>query len=377
MTGTLQGSFLASFLLGWGVTTGAGIASYPLDTIRRRMMMTSGEKVHYSSMFDAGRKIIAAEGVSSLFKGAGANSASCLALPARHPRASVADALLPHSPPWCRRCRCPVDVRQAPGARLRQGLLGWLGLNRECGCSSPPSSSSPSSFILHTPSLPFPAPTPPCCYVDASDFLAPKTSRARLFRESKSESLLLVGARAVPPSARLSSSTAPLTRVECRAASNLRARRAARGVRPRPTRQDLEGAARSSSLAPREIRSHRACRSAPPLPSVARACARSDQRESEADRRERRVGPSESILPELLPFSPISLSVKLCLSYALPVLQISLCLNALCVHAREGAAVLSLASFSARGRRDLAWPFSRPQPSLHAPLAAAIRAVFP
>merc|ERR1711965_1199061 len=73
MTVTLQGSFLASVLLGWGVTTGAGIASYPLDTIRRRMMMTSGEKVHYSSMFDAGRKIIAAEGVSSLFKGAGAN----------------------------------------------------------------------------------------------------------------------------------------------------------------------------------------------------------------------------------------------------------------------------------------------------------------
>jgi len=73
VSGSLQGSFLASFLLGWGVTTGAGIASYPLDTIRRRMMMTSGEKVHYSSMFDAGRKIIAAEGVSSLFKGAGAN----------------------------------------------------------------------------------------------------------------------------------------------------------------------------------------------------------------------------------------------------------------------------------------------------------------
>ncbi|GAA5912512.1 hypothetical protein JCM8208_006621 [Rhodotorula glutinis] len=70
MTGSLEGSFLASFLLGWGVTTGAGIASYPLDTIRRRMMMTSGEKVHYSSMFDAGRKIVAAEGVSSLFKGA-------------------------------------------------------------------------------------------------------------------------------------------------------------------------------------------------------------------------------------------------------------------------------------------------------------------
>jgi len=73
LTGSLQGNFLASFLLGWGVTTGAGIASYPLDTIRRRMMMTSGEKVHYSSMMDAGRQIVKAEGVSSLFKGAGAN----------------------------------------------------------------------------------------------------------------------------------------------------------------------------------------------------------------------------------------------------------------------------------------------------------------
>ncbi|KAJ8297360.1 ADP,ATP carrier protein [Rhodotorula toruloides] len=90
VSGSLQGSFLASFLLGWGVTTGAGLASYPLDTIRRRMMvrilpflsresllmvvagaqMTSGEKVHYSSMFDAGRQIVKAEGMGSLFKGA-------------------------------------------------------------------------------------------------------------------------------------------------------------------------------------------------------------------------------------------------------------------------------------------------------------------
>jgi len=73
LTGTLKNNFLASFALGWVVTTVAGIASYPLDTIRRRMMMTSGEKVHYNGMADAGRKIIAAEGVSSLFRGAGAN----------------------------------------------------------------------------------------------------------------------------------------------------------------------------------------------------------------------------------------------------------------------------------------------------------------
>ncbi|KAH0559371.1 hypothetical protein GP486_004114 [Trichoglossum hirsutum] len=73
LVGPLEGSFAASFLLGWAVTTSAGIASYPLDTIRRRMMMTSGEAVKYKSSWDAGKQIIAKEGVKSLFKGAGAN----------------------------------------------------------------------------------------------------------------------------------------------------------------------------------------------------------------------------------------------------------------------------------------------------------------
>ncbi|KAJ5691011.1 ADP/ATP carrier protein [Penicillium malachiteum] len=73
LVGPLEGSFLASFLLGWTVTTGAGVASYPLDTVRRRMMMTSGEAVKYSSSMDAARQIVAKEGVKSLFKGAGAN----------------------------------------------------------------------------------------------------------------------------------------------------------------------------------------------------------------------------------------------------------------------------------------------------------------
>ena len=35
LVGPLANNFLASFALGWGVTTGAGIASYPLDTVRR------------------------------------------------------------------------------------------------------------------------------------------------------------------------------------------------------------------------------------------------------------------------------------------------------------------------------------------------------
>ncbi|PFH54426.1 hypothetical protein AMATHDRAFT_12 [Amanita thiersii Skay4041] len=73
LVGALEDSFLASFALGWGVTISAGLASYPLDTIRRRMMMTSGADVKYKSMFDAGSQIISNEGAASLFKGAGAN----------------------------------------------------------------------------------------------------------------------------------------------------------------------------------------------------------------------------------------------------------------------------------------------------------------
>ncbi|KAI4319778.1 hypothetical protein MLD38_033338 [Melastoma candidum] len=73
LVGDLQDSFLASFLLGWGITIGAGLASYPIDTVRRRMMMTSGEAVKYKSSLDAFSQIVKNEGTKSLFKGAGAN----------------------------------------------------------------------------------------------------------------------------------------------------------------------------------------------------------------------------------------------------------------------------------------------------------------
>ncbi|XP_054813731.1 ADP,ATP carrier protein 3, mitochondrial-like isoform X2 [Prosopis cineraria] len=73
LVGSLQDSFFASFLLGWGITIGAGLASYPIDTVRRRMMMTSGEAVKYNSSLHAFQTIIKKEGVKSLFKGAGAN----------------------------------------------------------------------------------------------------------------------------------------------------------------------------------------------------------------------------------------------------------------------------------------------------------------
>jgi len=62
-----------SFLLGYGVTVTAGLLSYPVDTIRRRMMMTSGEAVKYSGALDCTMQIFRKEGVGAFFKGAGAN----------------------------------------------------------------------------------------------------------------------------------------------------------------------------------------------------------------------------------------------------------------------------------------------------------------
>ena len=69
----MRDSLFFNFLLGWCVTVGAGLASYPIDTIRRRMMMTSGEGEKYAGSLDCARKIMAAEGFKSFFKGAGAN----------------------------------------------------------------------------------------------------------------------------------------------------------------------------------------------------------------------------------------------------------------------------------------------------------------
>ncbi|ONK56728.1 uncharacterized protein A4U43_C10F12140 [Asparagus officinalis] len=71
--GRAQDSFIASFSLGWVITNGAGLASYPIDTVRRRMMMTSGEAVKYKSSMDAFNQILKKEGEKSLFKGASAN----------------------------------------------------------------------------------------------------------------------------------------------------------------------------------------------------------------------------------------------------------------------------------------------------------------
>lgn len=62
-------SIVSAFLLSYGTTLSASFISYPIDTIRRRMMMTSGEIVKYRGSLDCLLQIIRKEGVTALHKG--------------------------------------------------------------------------------------------------------------------------------------------------------------------------------------------------------------------------------------------------------------------------------------------------------------------
>jgi len=61
------------FTVSYVVTVVAGLASYPIDTIRRRMMMTSGQAVKYNGSVDCAVQMMKNEGPMSFMKGAGAN----------------------------------------------------------------------------------------------------------------------------------------------------------------------------------------------------------------------------------------------------------------------------------------------------------------
>ena len=65
---------LAKWAVAQAVTAAAGVASYPFDTVRRRLMMQSGgaERV-YTGTADAWSKIYRTEGTKSFFKGAWSN----------------------------------------------------------------------------------------------------------------------------------------------------------------------------------------------------------------------------------------------------------------------------------------------------------------
>lgn len=68
--------FIISFLIAETVTTVSGIVSYPLDTVRRRMMMQSGRKgadIMYTNTLDCWVKIFKNEGPGAFFKGAFSN----------------------------------------------------------------------------------------------------------------------------------------------------------------------------------------------------------------------------------------------------------------------------------------------------------------
>lgn len=62
------------FCIGYTVTTVAGLAAYPVDTVRRRMMMNSGSgTIKYKNAMSAFALIAKEEGVAAYFKGAGSN----------------------------------------------------------------------------------------------------------------------------------------------------------------------------------------------------------------------------------------------------------------------------------------------------------------
>ncbi|KAL1820147.1 hypothetical protein DCAR_0416455 [Daucus carota subsp. sativus] len=73
LVGQLQDNFFASFLLGWSITTVSGVCAYPFDTVRRRMMLTSGQPIKYRNPLHAFREIVRLEGFSALFRGVSAN----------------------------------------------------------------------------------------------------------------------------------------------------------------------------------------------------------------------------------------------------------------------------------------------------------------
>ena len=65
--------FALAFCLGYAITVASETIAYPIDTIRRRMMMTSGEKVKYKGSLDCASQILKNEGSMSFMKGCWAN----------------------------------------------------------------------------------------------------------------------------------------------------------------------------------------------------------------------------------------------------------------------------------------------------------------
>lgn len=70
---SFQNDLKACVALGFVTTNMAFVASYPFDTVSRRMMMTCGEAYKYKSAIDAASQILKNEGFKSFYKGLGAH----------------------------------------------------------------------------------------------------------------------------------------------------------------------------------------------------------------------------------------------------------------------------------------------------------------
>jgi len=71
-----QAPIYMAFAFGFAAETVAGIIAYPIDTVRRRLMMQSGvpaEDRIYRGTVDCAKKVLEAEGTQGFFKGAGSN----------------------------------------------------------------------------------------------------------------------------------------------------------------------------------------------------------------------------------------------------------------------------------------------------------------
>ncbi|XP_050221860.1 ADP,ATP carrier protein ER-ANT1 [Mercurialis annua] len=79
LVGPFEGNFLASFLLGWSITTFSGVCAYPFDTLRRRMMLTSGQPLKYRNARHALTEIVRHEGFKVLYRGVTANMLASIA----------------------------------------------------------------------------------------------------------------------------------------------------------------------------------------------------------------------------------------------------------------------------------------------------------
>ena len=103
------------------VTAAAGIVSYPLDTIRRRLMMQAGGKKLYNGTMDCISKIIQNEGPKAFFK-VRSRSCACFRVGVNVDRASFV---------FTRTTPTPTDSPYANPQPNRQGA--WSNVLRGAG----------------------------------------------------------------------------------------------------------------------------------------------------------------------------------------------------------------------------------------------------